>query len=135
MTCVNYLSIYPSIYLSIYLPQIRHLSNISSCKRFQTKFLEKNNNSLFQTILSPHADVNECMSGSHRCSPFASCHNNNGSYRCQCIDTYTGDGKTCRGKMINILTKKHFDEKFFKHINQLTAPPKSIAYLFALSKI
>ena len=45
------------------------------------------------------------MSGSHRCSPFASCHNNNGSYQCQCIDTYTGDGKTCRGKMINILTK------------------------------
>ena len=52
--------------------------------------------------------MNECVSGSHRCSPFASCHNNNGSYQCQCINTYTGDGKTCRGnvKKRTFLTSK-----------------------------
>ena len=42
-------------------------------------------------------DVDECKSGSHKCSQL--CHNEKGSYKCSCYDGYilNGNGYSCDG--------------------------------------
>ncbi|PIO34909.1 hypothetical protein AB205_0047290, partial [Aquarana catesbeiana] len=45
--------------------------------------------------LCVNTDLNECLNGTHRCSISANCLNTPGSYRCACIEGYTGDGFTC----------------------------------------
>ena len=40
-------------------------------------------------------DINECSNGSHNCSLDARCINSQGSYSCQCLHGYSGDGKFC----------------------------------------
>ena len=44
------------------------------------------------------SDVDECLD--HDCSPNAVCHNNAGSYQCECDPGFIGDGKQCDGKRI-----------------------------------
>ena len=44
------------------------------------------------------ADVNECVDSD--CSANAQCHNNPGSYECECENGFTGDGKQCDGKFV-----------------------------------
>lgn len=41
------------------------------------------------------ADKDECLMGSHRCSRHAQCVNTDGSYTCQCLEDYFGNGHTC----------------------------------------
>ena len=46
-------------------------------------------------------DVDECVNeeeNKHTCSYHADCINTPGSYKCQCHEGFTGDGKTCDGK-------------------------------------
>ena len=44
-------------------------------------------------------DINECASAdSNDCDINAACNNTEGSYICQCLDGYQGDGKNCTGK-------------------------------------
>ena len=46
-------------------------------------------------------DVNECDNGTHDCNPaLGSCENTIGSFACHCKPGFTGDGKTCSGKVI-----------------------------------
>ncbi|TNN89510.1 Nephronectin [Liparis tanakae] len=40
-------------------------------------------------------DKDECLIGSHRCSRHARCVNTDGSYTCQCLEDYSGNGRTC----------------------------------------
>lgn len=40
-------------------------------------------------------DIDECRSGTHKCSQFADCHNRNGSYACECTPGFVGDGYSC----------------------------------------
>ena len=44
-------------------------------------------------------DVNECSASPSVCHVNASCQNNVGSYVCSCNTGFTGDGKTCAGKI------------------------------------
>lgn len=44
-------------------------------------------------------DVNECSASPSVCHVNASCQNNVGSYVCSCNTGFTGDGKTCTGKI------------------------------------
>ena len=44
-------------------------------------------------------DVNECSASPSVCHVNASCQNNLGSYVCSCNTGFTGDGKTCIGKI------------------------------------
>lgn len=44
------------------------------------------------------SDINECTRG--YCSVNAECQNFNGSYSCDCLPGYNGDGVTCAGKYI-----------------------------------
>lgn len=45
-----------------------------------------------------YADIDECQSGSFSCHAQAECVNVPGSYDCNCLPGYTGDGQqTCAG--------------------------------------
>ena len=46
-------------------------------------------------------DVDECENGTNDCdAEFGTCENTVGSYTCQCEPGFTGDGKSCSGKVI-----------------------------------
>ena len=45
-------------------------------------------------------DINECSTNSHICDVNAVCSNVQGSYTCACKSGYSGDGKTCTGKLL-----------------------------------
>ena len=42
-------------------------------------------------------DVNECA-GENVCDANAMCNNTDGSYTCQCVEGYSGNGTHCEGK-------------------------------------
>ena len=54
-------------------------------------------NSTLPPSLAP--DVDECTTGTDDCDDNAECTNNDGSFSCSCNNGWTGDGKTCDGKM------------------------------------
>ena len=43
------------------------------------------------------SDIDECQIGKHTCNKKAICTNTVGSYVCQCLPGYTGNGTHCRG--------------------------------------
>ena len=43
-------------------------------------------------------DVDECEGDTHDCDTNAVCTNTAGGYTCGCIDGYSGNGTSCRGK-------------------------------------
>ena len=52
------------------------------------------------SLLSAHSflfltDVDECTAGSNTCDDNAECHDTDGSYWCQCLPGYQGDGYDC----------------------------------------
>ena len=57
-------------------------------------------NKLFNSAkISFRADTDECFLNTHDCSSDADCSNVIGSFQCACKPGFTGDGKTCRGKL------------------------------------
>ena len=48
------------------------------------------------------SDVDECqMEGEeegHNCDPYADCLNKNGSFKCLCMEGYSGNGTICQSK-------------------------------------
>lgn len=64
---------------------------------------------LFKKILIDifsSSDINECE-GKHGCSSKAKCVNTIGSYGCQCLPGYRGDGFNCQGKQLPIQNTSH----------------------------
>ena len=56
------------------------------------------NDSLFSILIN--TDVDECTLGAADChSTLATCINTEGSFKCECIDGYAGNGTTCQGKL------------------------------------
>ena len=49
-------------------------------------------------------DIDECSTNSHSCDTNAVCSNTDGSYTCPCNSGYSGDGKTCTGKLFLVLS-------------------------------
>ena len=47
-----------------------------------------------------HVDIDECLRELDDCDANATCTNTNGSYECQCIMGFTGDGKDCFRKFL-----------------------------------
>ena len=44
------------------------------------------------------SDINECFEELDECHANANCSNVMGSYTCQCIEGFTGDGRNCQGR-------------------------------------
>ena len=44
-------------------------------------------------------NINECSTGANACDVNAKCKNTVGSYTCSCKKGFTGNGKTCTGKI------------------------------------
>ena len=53
------------------------------------------------------SDINECTTNSHSCDVNAVCQNTVGSHTCSCKAGYTGDGKTCDGKLLEKWKRKY----------------------------
>ena len=50
------------------------------------------------------ADIDECTAGTHNCpATVADCVNLPGSFTCECVAGYTGDGFTCTGEKSQII--------------------------------
>ena len=45
-----------------------------------------------------HTDIDECEIDSDSCDVNAECSNTYGSYMCQCLPGFSGDGQSCSGK-------------------------------------
>ena len=48
-------------------------------------------------------DINECSTNSHSCDVNAVCGNTLGSYTCACKPGYSGNGRTCSGKLNSVI--------------------------------
>ena len=44
-------------------------------------------------------DINECLIGNHNCHPDATCSNTNGSFNCNCVHGFSGNGSFCTGNL------------------------------------
>ena len=55
---------------------------------------------LYYILLYTHADINECELELDNCSPNAACTNTMGSFECECLPGFSGDGMTCEGQYI-----------------------------------
>ena len=53
------------------------------------------------------SDVDECNASLPVCDVNANCQNTRGSYRCSCKAGFTGDGKTCIGKVAEYLSARY----------------------------
>lgn len=47
------------------------------------------------------SDDNECETGLNECDEHADCVNTLGSYECNCLEGFRGDGFECRGMYFN----------------------------------
>ena len=50
-----------------------------------------------------YPDIDECSASSPVCDINANCSNTRGSYYCTCKAGFTGDEKTCQGKLSKIV--------------------------------
>ena len=57
---------------------------------------------IYLFIFFMSTDINECSSNTDDCSILATCMNTDGSYLCECIDGYTGNGFVCAGNRNNM---------------------------------
>lgn len=51
------------------------------------------------TNISFLLDTDECALATHDCDANAVCSNTKGSYKCDCIPSYYGDGRVCAGEL------------------------------------
>ena len=68
---------------------------------FPFRFISSRNHQseLHYWLLDFFADVDECSSSIPVCDPNANCQNTEGSFRCQCMPGFSGDRKSCTGKV------------------------------------
>ena len=52
---------------------------------------------MHETFLTMYADINECADGLDDCGANANCVNTIGSFECQCVDGFRGNGRFCAG--------------------------------------
>ena len=55
----------------------------------------------YSTFSITYLDLHECNLNTDGCHDNASCINNEGSYTCNCLNGYTGNGFNCSGKWNN----------------------------------
>ena len=58
---------------------------------------------LYNAVLLPLPDDDECTDGSNNCNKNAICDNTVGSFTCTCKEGYSGDGVDCDGVYNNVM--------------------------------
>ena len=48
-------------------------------------------------------DIDECSTNTHGCDVKAKCSNTQGSHTCACQAGFSGDGRSCSGKLLLLL--------------------------------
>ena len=100
-------------FLANLVPAMRGQSNILflaklTCVTTLSCFSPRNFNSCW--CFCTCSDINECTSQSHNCHPLSICTNTDGSFQCECVSGYSGDGHVCTG---NVDTKASYWPGFF----------------------
>lgn len=84
---------------------------------FKTHFVQKSRVlcvMIAQQIMILYSDVDECLTSKDNCHTNASCSNSEGSYGCQCVPGFTGDGFTCSSNKYNkVPWFQHHTDLFF----------------------
>ena len=57
-------------------------------------------------VLNVNADNDECTMGTNNCHANAECTNTPGSFSCDCVQGYSGDGVDCIGMHVAVLILK-----------------------------
>ena len=65
-------------------------------------------------IFNP-ADLDECSLSNSSCHQNANCTNTNGSFECNCLPGYTGDGFNCSGERHQYIFRFTADSVWFSH--------------------
>ena len=84
----------------------------------------------YSTCISMYTDRDECALGQDNCNPNnATCTNTMGSFDCECLPAFSGDGVTCEGQKL-LYTVLHFIlwEYFtlYSHARVKTSSPRVI---------
>ena len=66
----------------------------------------KSRSAKIRDFFSLFPDVNECTNNVDNCDANAFCKNTGGSYNCTCSPGYTGNGTSCTGIIIQLLSEK-----------------------------
>jgi hypothetical protein len=54
-------------------------------------------NNCYFTFFLLISDIDECLTVKHNCSNVTTCINTEGSFKCECIHGYQGNGSNCTG--------------------------------------
>ena len=74
------------------------LALLTSVSKSSEASLHLLKSTIFNMFTFLSADIDECLEGTHNCNlTLANCTNTPGSFRCECIAGYSGDGVTCIG--------------------------------------
>ena len=88
------------------------MRNISKLYKYKPHFawpwLRNNPHISYAKICFVPLDDDECLKTPPVCDVNANCKNTLGSYLCSCIEGFTGDGKTCQGKILKKIVLQFF---------------------------
>ena len=66
---------------------------------------------MLQSYISS-SDIDECTSGNDTCHINATCINTAGSYDCECLSGFMGDGFNCSSEYVLIINHAIMNEKY-----------------------
>ena len=69
----------------------------------------------------PSIDIDECTSGNNSCDDNAECHDTDGSYWCQCLPGFQGDGYNCTSMRIDREQAAMFRNYYYADVDECTA--------------
>ena len=72
-------------------------------------------------MIIKHLDVDECLQNSNDCDANANCTNTEGSYTCECLGGYTGNGRNCSGIAKGLNRKSWWNLKNLKFLLSILA--------------
>ena len=84
------------------------LVSCTNKSHFAWPWLRNNPHISYAKICFVPLDDDECLKTPPVCDVNANCKNTLGSYLCSCIEGFTGDGKTCQGKILKKIVLQFF---------------------------
>ena len=78
------------VYVLLAMLEMEHSAMVYTCSY--------TNYNLYYIVPYTPADINDCELELDNCSPNAACTNTMGSFECECLSGFSGDGMTCEGQ-------------------------------------